>query len=97
MIAMYVCMYVCRRELSEECLLPELVELLNDEENRVRVCALESLAELTSSWSEQCLKTQVLPLVRGFCDTVIKQEDYVLIEGVARMLGRLCYDMRGKG
>lgn len=71
------------------------MELLNDEETHVRVCALAALTDLLTLWSEQCLKTQVIPLVQGFCETANKSDDCVLLEGVAKLLGRLCYEMKG--
>ncbi len=76
-------------------MLPELVELLNDEENRVRVSALEALVDLLSLWSEQCRMAQVLPLFRGLCETAGKSDDWTLVKGPTRLLGRLCYEMKG--
>ena len=85
----------CRPQISEESILPELVELLNDEEAVVRVSALESLTALLPLWTQTCLSKQVLPLVKGFYDTVGKSKDWTLLEGVARLLGRLCHGLRG--
>lgn len=84
-----------RSQISEETILPELVELLNDEEAEVRVSALESLTALLPLWTETCLGKQVLPLVKGFYDSAGKSKDWALLEGVARLLGRLCYGLKG--
>ena len=77
-------------------MLPELVELLNDEENRVRVSALEAVVELLSLWSQQCRQTQVLPLLRGLCETAGKSDNWTLVKGLAKYLGRFCYEMKGE-
>lgn len=79
---------------SEESLFPELVELLNDEESTVRVSALEALTELLSLWSQDCLSKQVIPLVQTLYEFVAKNKDWTLIEGVARLLGKICYGLR---
>ena len=92
----HACICLARCEASEESVLPELVELLNDEENRVRVCALESVVDQLSLWSEQCRRTQVLPLLRGFCETAGKSDDWTLVKGPAKLLGRLCYELKGR-
>ena len=85
----------CRSKQSEESLFPELVELLNDEESTVRVSALEVLTELLSLWSQDCLSKQVIPLVHTLYESVAKSKDWTLIEGVARLLGKICYGLRG--
>lgn len=82
--------------MSEESLLPELVELMNDEETRVRVAALGAMTDLVSLWSEECVRKVVVPLVIKFCESAAKANDPQLMEGVATYLGRLCYEMRGK-
>ena len=61
----------------------------------MRVCALEALTELLNLWSEDCLSTRVLPLVKGFYETTAKSADWVLIEGVAKLLGKLCHGLKG--
>lgn len=75
---------------------------MNDEENQVRVSALEALSEMLTlsedgMWSEDCLRKQVLPLVQAFYDAVGKGKDWVLVEGAARLLGQLCHGMRRRG
>lgn len=76
-------------------MLPELVELLNDEETQVRVCALEALTDLLTLWSQQCQRTQVVPLVQGFCEAASKSDNWILLIGVARLLGKICYSLKG--
>jgi HEAT repeat protein len=71
------------------------VELLNDEESSVRVSALEGVSELLNFWSEDCCKKQVFPLVRGFYEVMSKAKDWTLIEGGARLLGRMCHGLKG--
>lgn len=75
-------------------MLPELIELLKDEESGVRVAALEVLVDLASFWPESCL-TKIKPLLQKFCDNVTKANDLVMLEGLARLLGRLCHEFKG--
>ncbi len=89
-------MVTYRREISESSIFPEIVELLNDEENRVRVSSLEALSDLLSLWSEGCLRAQVVPLVKKFCDSAAKADDPLLIDSLAKLLGKLCYEMKGE-
>ena len=82
--------------MAEGSILPELVELLNDEENFVRVTALQVLTDLLTLWSEQCQKSLVIPLVQGFCKAANKSRDWQQLEGVSQLLGRICYEMKGR-
>ncbi len=83
-------------ELAEVNVLPELIELLKDEESAVRIAALEVMVDLISFWTEPCLRTTVKPLLSKFCESVTKKSDFVILEGVARLLGKLCYELKGK-
>ena len=85
-----------RSDISEESLFPELAELLVDEEIRVRVAALEAMTELISLWSVDHLKNKVAPHLHKICETALNSEDAVLVEGVARLLGRICHEMKGE-
>ena len=82
-------------EVAEACVIPELVELLCDEESQVRVAALEVVVELISFWSEPCLSTIIKPLILKFCNSVMKTDDLVILEGVAQLLGKLCHELKG--
>lgn len=81
--------------MAETSVMPELVELLKDEETQVRVAALEVMVDLISFWSEPCLHKTVKPLLQKFCDNVTKTNDLIVLQGVARLLGKLCYELKG--
>lgn len=76
--------------------LPELIELLKDEESAVRVAALEVMVDLISFWTEPCLRATVKPLLSKFCESITKKADFVILEGIARLLGKLCFELKGK-
>ena len=69
---------------------------MNDEENRVRVAALEALTDMLSLWPKECLKTRVLPLICKFCESSMESDNTLLIEGVAKLIGRICYETQGE-
>ena len=82
-------------EQAKSSILPELIELMNDEECCVRVAALETLSDLISFLDEPTLKTQIVPLVKKFCQRAFNSGDNSLTT-VVRLLGRLCDLLKGK-
>ena len=82
-------------EQAKSSILPELIELMNDEECCVRVAALETLCDLISFLDEPTLKTQIVPLVKKFCQRAFNSGDNSLTT-VVRLLGRLCDLLKGK-
>ena len=82
-------------EQAKASILPELIELMNDEECCVRVAALESLCDLISFLDEATLKTQIAPLVKKFCQRAFNSDDNSLTT-VVRLLGRLCDLLKGQ-
>ena len=81
--------------MAEASILPELIELLKDEETMVRIAALEVMVDLISFWSEPCVRKTVKPLLGSFCEAVTKTSDATILEGIARHLGKLCYEIKG--
>jgi hypothetical protein len=68
---------------------------MNDEECCVRVAALETLCDLISFLDDLTLKTQIVPLVKKFCQRAFNSGDNSLTT-VVRLLGRLCDLLKGK-
>jgi len=81
--------------MAEANILPELIELLKDEEAMVRIAALEVMVDLISFWSESCTRKTVKPLLSNFCEFGIKSSDPAIGEGIAKHLGKLCYEIKG--
>ena len=73
---------------------PELIELTNDEECCVRIAGVETLTELISFLDEETLRSDVVPLVKKFCEQALMSGDNSL-PVVARLLGRLCHELKG--
>ena len=76
-------------------MIPELMELLNDEESHVRMSAVEVMVGLLSFWSEHCISKSVKPLLHKVCSDVIKTGDLVMLDGIAGVLGKLCHELKG--
>ena len=70
-------------------ILPNLIELLSDEECCVRVAAVETLVELVSFLDEGTLRSETVPLLMKFCEEALSAGDSTLLT-VARLLGRIC-------
>ena len=76
-------------------ILPELNELVKDEECSVRVAAFDTLTELISFLEAPTLQTQFVPLMRKFCESSYAACDDSL-PVVARNLGLLCHNLKCK-
>ncbi len=68
---------------------------MNDEECCVQCAALETLCDLISFLDEATLKTQIVPLVKKFCQRSFNSGDNSLTTMV-RLLGRLCDLLKGQ-
>ena len=62
----------------------------------MRIAALEVTVDLIGFWSESCLKKTVKPLLSNFCDAGTRASDSAIVEGIAKNLGKLCYEIKGK-
>ncbi|XP_038046953.1 serine/threonine-protein phosphatase 4 regulatory subunit 4-like isoform X2 [Patiria miniata] len=79
-------------EPTKSAILPELVELSNDEESCVRLAALETIVSLLSLLDDETCTQTIIPLVCKFCETAMRCEDSTL-PAVARQFGRLCHGL----
>jgi len=80
-------------DLAMSLIFPELIELTNDEECCVRIAGVETLTELISFLDEETLRSNVVPLVKKFCEQALMSGDNSL-PVVARLLGRLCHELK---
>ena len=58
-------------EASRVHLLPQLVELSNDEDSRVRLSAVEAVAQMLPLLNDEARKGVIVPLVIKSCDQVL--------------------------
>ncbi|XP_071784695.1 serine/threonine-protein phosphatase 4 regulatory subunit 4-like isoform X5 [Asterias amurensis] len=79
-------------EPTKSAILPELVELSNDEESCVRLAALETIVSLLSLLDDETCTQTIIPLVCKFCENAMQSEDSTL-PAVARQFGRLCHGL----
>ncbi|XP_014681369.1 PREDICTED: serine/threonine-protein phosphatase 4 regulatory subunit 4-like [Priapulus caudatus] len=79
-------------EATKISILPELVELANDEESFVRLAGLEAVVSLLSLLDDDTCVHIIIPLVRKFCEMAMKAEDPTLAV-VAKQLGKLCHGL----
>ncbi|XP_067680173.1 serine/threonine-protein phosphatase 4 regulatory subunit 4-like [Haliotis asinina] len=79
-------------EATKSAILPELVELTNDEESYVRITGLETVVSILSLLDDDTCITTIIPLVTKFCQQAMLAEDSTL-PVVARQLGRLCHGL----
>ncbi|XP_076314655.1 serine/threonine-protein phosphatase 4 regulatory subunit 4-like isoform X1 [Tachypleus tridentatus] len=76
-------------EATKSALLPELVELANDEESHVRLAGIETVVRMLPMLDDEtCIQT-VIPLVKKCCENFMKTKDAAL-PVVAKELGKLC-------
>ena len=85
-----------RLDLTKSSILPNLIELTSDEECSVRVTAVETLVELISFLDEGTLQSETVPLLKKFCEEALSAGDGSLLT-VARLLGRMCHELKGEG
>ena len=87
-------MHVFRPDLAKSYVLPELVELTNDEESIVRVAALETIASVVPHLPQEVVRASVVPLVQSFCQQALSSGSSSLT-GVAGLLGKLSHQLKG--
>ncbi|CAH3168182.1 unnamed protein product [Porites evermanni] len=79
-------------ESTQSIIIPELVELTNDEETSVRLAGLETITNLLSLLDDDTCTAVIIPLVQKFCDEIPKQcSDSLLM--VAKLFGKLSYGL----
>lgn len=81
-------------EATKSAILPELVELTNDEESYVRIAGLQTVVNILTLVDEDTCKATLIPLVCKFCQQSIKTED-VTLPVVAKEIGRLVHGFSG--
>ncbi|XP_070577700.1 serine/threonine-protein phosphatase 4 regulatory subunit 4-like isoform X12 [Ptychodera flava] len=79
-------------ESTKSAILPELVELSNDEESFVRLAALETVVSLLSLLDDETCVNTIIPLMCRFCENALQNEDPTL-PSVAHQFGRLCHGL----
>ncbi|XP_060560936.1 serine/threonine-protein phosphatase 4 regulatory subunit 4-like isoform X3 [Ruditapes philippinarum] len=77
-------------EATKSAILPELVELTNDEESYVRIAGLQTVVNILTLVDEDTCRATLIPLVCKFCQQSVKTED-VTLPVVAREIGKLCH------
>ncbi|XP_076464367.1 serine/threonine-protein phosphatase 4 regulatory subunit 4-like [Babylonia areolata] len=79
-------------EDTKSAILPELVELTNDEESDVRVSGLRTVVSVLPILDTDTLTTTIVPLVCKMCQKAMQAEDCTL-PVVAKHLGQLCHGL----
>ncbi|XP_031572659.1 serine/threonine-protein phosphatase 4 regulatory subunit 4-like [Actinia tenebrosa] len=79
-------------ETTKTTIIPELVELTNDEENSVRLVGLESITNLLSLLDDDTCTTVIIPLVQKFCEKCNNYGKESLIK-VSKLFGKLCHGL----
>ncbi|KAJ8311079.1 hypothetical protein KUTeg_011370 [Tegillarca granosa] len=80
-------------EATKSAILPELVELTNDEESYVRIAGLETVVNVLTLLDTDTCNTTIIPLVCKYCQQAIQAEDSTL-PVVAKQLGKLCHGLK---
>ncbi|XP_064621258.1 serine/threonine-protein phosphatase 4 regulatory subunit 4-like isoform X2 [Lineus longissimus] len=79
-------------EATKSAILPELVELTNDEESHVRLAGLETVVNMISLLDDDTCTNTIVPLVCKFCQQAMESGDSTL-PVVAKQLGKLCHGL----
>ncbi|XP_071835230.1 serine/threonine-protein phosphatase 4 regulatory subunit 4-like isoform X3 [Apostichopus japonicus] len=79
-------------EPTQSAILPELVELSNDEESCVRLSALETIVNLLSLLDDETCNQTIIPLVCKYCDNAMQNKD-VTLPSIAKQFGKLCHGL----
>ncbi|XP_056021405.1 serine/threonine-protein phosphatase 4 regulatory subunit 4-like isoform X8 [Ostrea edulis] len=77
-------------EATKSAILPELVELTNDEECHVRIAGLETVVNILTLLDAETCSATIIPLVCKICQQAVQAEDATL-PVVATQLGKLCH------
>ncbi|KAG8182940.1 hypothetical protein JTE90_010569 [Oedothorax gibbosus] len=91
--------YMCRQldivakgiglEATKSAILPELVELANDEETFVRLSGIETIVQMLPLLDDDTCTQAIIPLVKKLCENSFNSKDSTL-PVVSKQLGRLC-------
>ncbi|GFS85039.1 hypothetical protein TNCV_1306391 [Trichonephila clavipes] len=91
--------YMCRQldivakgiglEATKSAILPELVELANDEETFVRLAAIETVVQMLPLLDDDTCTQAIIPLVKKLCENSFSSKDSTL-PVVSKQLGQLC-------
>ncbi|KAG1681989.1 Serine/threonine-protein phosphatase 4 regulatory subunit 4 [Nymphon striatum] len=73
-------------------ILPELVELSNDEQVHVRLAGIETVVNLLNFLDDETCSQIIVPLVKNFCQNSLSNEDATL-PVIALNLGKLCHSL----
>ncbi|XP_055945697.1 serine/threonine-protein phosphatase 4 regulatory subunit 4-like [Argiope bruennichi] len=76
-------------ESTKSAILPELVELANDEETFVRLAAIETIVQMLPLLDDDTCTQAIIPLVKKLCENSYSLKDSTL-PVVSRQLGQLC-------
>jgi serine/threonine-protein phosphatase 4 regulatory subunit 4 len=79
-------------EATKAMIMPQLVELSNDEVSDVRLAAIETVVNLLSVLDDDICTQTIVPLVIKSCDQAKQLEDETLPR-LAHHLGRLCHGL----
>ncbi|GAB6023261.1 Serine/threonine-protein phosphatase 4 regulatory subunit 4 [Chamberlinius hualienensis] len=79
-------------EATKNSILPELVELANDESAAVRLAAIETVVQMLSLLDDETCVQIIAPLVKKFCDNSLRLED-ITLPVVAKQIGKLCHGL----
>ena len=75
--------------------LPELFELLNDEDGRVKQSALECLIRMLELIPKEARKERVIPMLHGLCTDTSESASFILVGVFGRILQRVACDLEG--
>ncbi|KXJ20795.1 Serine/threonine-protein phosphatase 4 regulatory subunit 4 [Exaiptasia diaphana] len=79
-------------ETTKTMIIPELVELTNDEENSVRLAGLETITNLLNLLDDDTCTKIIIPLVQRFCENCSKYGKESICK-VAKLFGKLCHGL----
>ncbi|TRY77320.1 hypothetical protein TCAL_11644 [Tigriopus californicus] len=79
-------------DITKAAILPQLVELSNDEKSQVRLAAIETVVHLLSLLDDETCTQIIVPLVIKSCEQAKHLEDESL-PSIAHFLGRLCHGL----
>lgn len=79
-------------EATKSAILPELVELTNDEEIYVRMMGLETVVNILSLLDDDTCSNTIIPLVIRFYEQCLSSKDHTL-PIIAKHIGSLCHGL----
>ncbi|KFM81489.1 Serine/threonine-protein phosphatase 4 regulatory subunit 4, partial [Stegodyphus mimosarum] len=79
-------------EATKSAILPELVELANDEETFVRLAGIETVVQMLPMLDDDTCTQAIIPLVKKFCENSLSSKDSTL-PVVSKQLGQLCHGL----